>query len=196
MPLERHHGALERENWRPGCDRCSRCLSEMIGGAGGGPASAHVPPRAGPSLPPGTAPPCLCSGSCLCHSSLGAASSLAEGRGLDPGRGFRGQVPGADPCWGWTTGRRDRESEAGGTPLHPQLWIAWCLSSAAGGAASRSVRRGQGDTGPGYGGGGSLSLQGVDQAGLASAMVGGLPSPMPAPEMTLARNRLPCHGPG
>ena len=44
--------------------------------------------------------------------------------------------------------------------------------------------------------GGSLSLQGVDQAGLASAMVGGLPSPMPAPEMTLARNRLPCHGPG
>lgn len=135
-----------------GPDASQRRLGQGAGGGGGGPASAHVPPRAGPSPLPGTAPPCLCSGPCLCHSSLGAASSLAEGRGLDPGRGFRGQAPGADPCWGLTTERRDRESEAGGTPLHPQPWIAWCSSSAAGGAASRSVRRGQGDTGPGYGG--------------------------------------------
>lgn len=152
------HGALERENWRSGCGCWSRCLSEMIGG-GWCPASAQMPPRAGPSPPPGTAPPCLCSGPCLCHSSLGAASSQAggftysqKGVGLAPGQGFRGQAPGANPCWGWTTGRRDRESEAGGTfpPPLPQAWIAWCLSSAASGAAGRSVRRGQGDTGLGY----------------------------------------------
>lgn len=58
--------------------------------------------------------------------------------------------------------------------------------------------------------GGSLSLQGVGQARLASAVAPGvpvaagvpvgvgrqLPSPTFAPEMTLAQNCLSCHGPG
>ena len=93
------HRVLEGENWRSGHDRWSRPLSET-----GGPASAHMSPRAGPSLLPEAAPPCwqpltlpLLQALPLPQFPGGGlqpgrgAHVLPGGSGARPSQGFRGQ---------------------------------------------------------------------------------------------------------